>query len=56
MNVLEIGSYYGVLGSVLKDKVKNYSGLELSIHGSNYQKKFNLNIYNESIENHLKKY
>ena len=23
MNVLEIGSYYGVLGSVLKDKVKN---------------------------------
>ncbi|ARJ47517.1 class I SAM-dependent methyltransferase [Candidatus Pelagibacter sp. RS39] len=56
MNVLEIGSYYGVLGSVLKDKVKNYSGLELSTHGSNYSKeKFNLNIYNESIENHLKK-
>ena len=56
MNVLEIGSYYGVLGSVLKDKVKNYSGLELSTHGSNYAKnKFNLNIYNETIENHLKK-
>ena len=56
MDVLEIGSYYGVLGSVLKDKVKNYSGLELSTHGSNYAKKnFNLNIYNESIENHLKR-
>ena len=56
MDVLEIGSYYGVLGSVLKDKVKNYSGLELSIHGSNYAKKnYNLNIYNETIENHLKK-
>ena len=56
MNVLEIGSYYGVLGSVLRDKVKNYSGLELSVHGSNYAKNnFNLNIYNESIENHLKK-
>ncbi len=56
MNALEIGSYYGVLGSVLKDKVKNYSGLELSKHGSNYAKKnYNLNIYNESIESHLKK-
>ena len=56
MDVLEIGSYYGVLGSVLKDKVKNYSGLELSLHGSNYAKKnFNLNIYNETIENHLEK-
>tara|TARA_X000000950_G_scaffold129114_1_gene161279 strand:- start:9916 stop:10824 length:909 start_codon:yes stop_codon:yes gene_type:complete len=56
MDVLEIGSYYGVLGSVLKDKVKNYSGLELSIHGSNYARKnFNLNIYNETIENHLEK-
>lgn len=56
MNTLEIGSYYGVLGSVLKDKVKNYSGLELSKHGSNYAKKnYNLNIYNESIESHLKK-
>jgi len=56
MDVLEIGSYYGVLGSVLKDKVKNYSGLELSTHGSNYAtKNFNLNIYNETIESHLEK-
>ena len=55
MNILEIGSYYGVLGSI-KNKVKNYSGLELSTHGSNYAKtNFNLNIYNETIENHLKK-
>ena len=55
-NVLEIGSYYGVLGSVLKDKVNKYSGLELSSHGSNYARKnYNLNIYNETIENHLKK-
>ena len=56
MNVLEIGAYYGVLGSVLKDKVKNYSGLELSLHSTNYAKdNFKLNIYNETIENHLKK-
>ena len=56
MNVLEIGAYYGVLGSVLKEKVKNYSGLELSTHSANYAKNnFKLNIYNETIENHLKK-
>ena len=39
MDVLEIGSYYGVLGSLLKNKVKSYSGLELSTHGSNYSKR-----------------
>ena len=56
MNVLEIGSYYGALGSILKYKVKNYSGLELSTHGSNYAREnFELNIYNETIEDHLKK-
>tara|TARA_B100000989_G_scaffold189129_1_gene142397 strand:- start:4 stop:918 length:915 start_codon:yes stop_codon:yes gene_type:complete len=56
MSILEIGSYYGVLGSVLKDKVKNYSGLELSTHGSIYAKKnYKLNIYNETIANHLTK-
>ena len=56
MDVLEIGSYYGVLGSLLKNKVKNYSGLELSNHGSNYAKNnFKLNIFNENIESHLKK-
>ena len=56
MDVLEIGSYYGVLGSLLKNKVKNYSGLELSTHGSSYAKNnFKLNIFNETIESHLKK-
>ena len=56
MTVLEIGSYYGVLGSLLKNKVKNYSGLELSNHASNYAKNnFKLNIFNETIESHLKK-
>ena len=44
------------ISSPLKDKVKNYSGLELSTHGSNYAKKnFNLKIYNETIESHLEK-
>ena len=53
MNVLEIGSYYGVLGSILNKKFKNYSGLELSTHGSNYSKNiFGLNIYNETVEQH----
>ena len=56
MTVLEIGSYYGVLGSVLKNKFKNYSGLELSVHGSDYAKNnYGLNIHNETIEDHLKK-
>ena len=56
INILEIGSYYGALGSIIKSKVKNYSGLELSIHGSNYSKKeFDLNIFNETIEEHSKR-
>ena len=56
IDVLEIGSYYGVLGSIIKDKVKNYSGLELSKHGSDYSKKeFQLNIFNETIEEHSKR-
>tara|TARA_B100000902_G_scaffold396151_1_gene456441 strand:+ start:824 stop:1735 length:912 start_codon:yes stop_codon:yes gene_type:complete len=53
-SVLEIGSYYGILGLVLKNKVAKYTGLELSKHGSNYAiNNFNLNIYNETIEDHL---
>ena len=56
INILEIGSYYGALGSIIKNKVKNYSGLELSNHGSNYSKKeFDLNIFNETIEEHSKR-
>ena len=43
--VLEIGSYYGILGNIIKSHVKNYMGLELSKHATQYsKKKFNLNI------------
>ena len=56
LDILEIGSYYGVLGSVIKDKVANYNGLELSKHGSDYAKKnIDLNIFNETIEKHLER-
>ena len=54
-SVLEIGSYYGLLGSIINEKVKNYYGLELSYHGCKFSKdKFNLNIFNETIEEHSK--
>jgi len=60
-DVLEIGSYYGAFGSQIKEKVKNYTGLELSTHASKYAKNnFNLNIENKSIftffENSSKKF
>jgi 2-polyprenyl-3-methyl-5-hydroxy-6-metoxy-1,4-benzoquinol methylase len=52
-SVLEVGSYYGVFGNIIKPNVKNYSGLELSKHGSDYSKKnYNLEIFNETIEEH----
>ena len=55
-NVLEIGSYYGVLGNIIKSHVKNYTGLELSKHAAEYSKKnFKLNIVNESLSIFLKK-
>ena len=55
-SVLEIGSYYGVFGNIIKPNVKNYSGLELSKHGSDYSKKnYNLEIFNETIEEHSKR-
>ncbi|OUU53380.1 MAG: hypothetical protein CBC25_00810 [Pelagibacteraceae bacterium TMED65] len=57
-SVLEIGSYYGVLGNLIKrnEKVKSYTGLELSEHGVKYSKDvFNLEIFNETIEEHSKK-
>jgi len=57
-SVLEIGSYYGVLGNIVnKSKlIKSYSGLELSEHGVNFSKKnYNLNIINGTIEDHYKK-
>ena len=52
-SILEVGSYYGVFGNIIKPKVKNYSGLELSKHGTEYSKKnYNLEIFNETIEEH----
>ena len=54
--VLEIGSYYGVLGDIIKPYVKNYTGLELSKHAANYSRnKLNLNIVNESLNIFLTK-
>ena len=54
--VLEVGSYYGVFGNIIKPNVKNYSGLELSKHGADYSKKnYSLEIFNETIEEHSKK-
>ena len=52
-SVLEVGSYYGVFGNIIKPKVKNYSGLELSKHGTAYsEKNYKLEIFNETIEEH----
>ena len=49
-DVLEIGSYYGILGSIIKSQVKSYIGLELSRHAANHARKnYNLNIVNETI-------
>ena len=54
-DVLEIGSYYGVFGSLINKNVKNYTGLELSKHAVNYAKKeYNLNCVNLSINEYLK--
>ena len=54
--VLEIGSYYGVLGDLIKPLTKKYEGLELSIHATNYAKNnYNLEVFNESAENFIKK-
>ena len=56
LKVLEIGSYYGVLGNLIKPHVKEYHGLELSTHAATYAKKnFDLNIIEDHLENHLKK-
>ena len=56
IKVLEIGSYYGVLGNLIKPLVKEYHGLELSTHAANYaKKKFYLNIIECHLEDYLKK-
>ena len=53
-NVLEVGSYYGVLGSIIKPHVKNYTGLELSKHAAEYSKKnFGLDITNKPLDKFL---
>ena len=49
--VLEIGSYYGILGNIIKSHVKEYTGLELSKHAAEYSKKnFGLDITTEPLE------
>jgi len=54
--VLEIGSYYGILGNIIKPNVKDYTGLELSKHAAEYSKKnFGLNIANEPLEEFFKR-
>jgi 2-polyprenyl-3-methyl-5-hydroxy-6-metoxy-1,4-benzoquinol methylase len=55
-NVLEIGSYYGVFGNLIKPLVKNYTGLELSKHAAKYSENtYDLNIENESLNKFLNK-
>ena len=54
--VLEIGSYYGILGNIINSHVKNYTGVELSKHAAEYSKKnYNLNVINESLDKFLRK-
>ena len=53
--VLEIGAYYGVLGKLIQPLVKEYTGLELSKHASDYSKNnSNLNIINQSFKEYSK--
>ena len=50
-DILEIGSYYGILGNIIKSHVNSYTGLELSKHAAQYsKKKFSLNIINQSLK------
>ena len=54
--VLEIGSYYGILGNIIKPHVKEYTGLELSKHAAEYSNEnFGLNIANEPLVEFVKK-
>jgi 2-polyprenyl-3-methyl-5-hydroxy-6-metoxy-1,4-benzoquinol methylase len=56
-DVLEIGSYYGVLGSLIKNKVKSYTGIEYSKSASKYAiKKFDLKIKSHFNQLRNKKY
>ena len=52
--VLEIGSYYGVFGSIINRKVKKYKGIELSSHAVEFaQKKYSLDVESKTINQHL---
>ena len=54
-DVLEIGSYYGILGNIIKPHVKSYTGLESSRHAVEYSKKnFSLNAINQPLVKFLK--
>ena len=54
-SLLEIGAYYGAFGSIIKDHVKSYVGLELSEHAVKYAKeKYNLNILTYNANEYLK--
>lgn len=56
IKVLEIGSYYGVLGSLIKPHVKEYVGIELSNHATDYSREiFGLDVICELPEEYLKK-
>ena len=53
-DVLEIGSYYGIFGSLISPCVKSYIGLELSRHAVEYAKKeYSLNFINKTIEEYI---
>ena len=52
--VLEIGSYYGVFGSIINPEVKKYNGIELSGHAVEFaKKKYSLNVESKSIDQYL---
>ena len=54
--VLEIGSYYGILGNIIKPHVKDYTGLELSKHAAEYSRKnYNLKVTNEPLDKFIEK-
>ena len=52
--VLEIGSYYGVFGSIINPEVKKYKGIELSAHGVEFsKKKYSLDAESKSIDQYF---
>jgi 2-polyprenyl-3-methyl-5-hydroxy-6-metoxy-1,4-benzoquinol methylase len=52
--VLEIGSYYGVFGSIISPEVNKYKGIELSSHAVEFAKKnYSLDVESKSIDQHL---